>query len=55
VEISARVACGLFQGESRSCLELSDQNARGFLILIALKRLLPEHARKVFGEIPVRT
>jgi hypothetical protein len=39
---------------SRSTLNLLDQNARGFLVLIALKRLLFEHVRKVFGEILVR-
>jgi hypothetical protein len=36
-------------------LELSVQKAQGFPVLIALKRLFLEHARKVFGEIPVRT
>jgi hypothetical protein len=35
-------------------LELLDHNARGFLVPIALKRLFPEHARQVFGEISVR-
>jgi hypothetical protein len=47
-------ACGLLQGESRSCFELSDQKARGFLVQIALTRRFLEHARKVFGEISVR-
>jgi hypothetical protein len=36
-------------------LELPDQKARGFLILISLKRLFFEHARKIFGEMFVRT
>jgi hypothetical protein len=36
-------------------LELLDQKARGFLVPIALKRLFTEHARKLFGEMPVRT
>jgi hypothetical protein len=36
-------------------LELSDQKARGFLVLIALKWLFPEHVLKVFSEISVRT
>jgi hypothetical protein len=35
--------------------ELSDKKARGFLVLIALNRLLPEHACKMFGEMLVRT
>jgi hypothetical protein len=35
-------------------LELLDRKARGFLALIVLKRLFPEHAHKVFGEMPVR-
>jgi hypothetical protein len=43
------------QGGSRCCLELPDQKARGFLVSIAFKQLFPEHARKLFGEIPVRT
>jgi hypothetical protein len=36
-------------------LELSDQKARGFLVLIALKWLFLEHVYKVFGEIHMRT
>jgi hypothetical protein len=36
-------------------LELPDQKARYFLVLIALKRLFPKHAHKVFGEMSVRT
>jgi hypothetical protein len=36
-------------------LELPDRKARGFLVPIALKRLLPEHAYKVFSEMPVMT
>jgi hypothetical protein len=35
-------------------LELPDRKARGFLTSIVLKQLFPEHARKVFGEMPVR-
>jgi hypothetical protein len=34
----ARVACGLLQGESRSCLESLDQKTRGFMDQIALSR-----------------
>jgi hypothetical protein len=33
-------------------LELPDQKARGLLVQIVLKRLSPEHAHKVFGEMP---
>jgi hypothetical protein len=36
-------------------LELPDRKARGFLVLIALKRLFPEHTHRVFGEMSVRT
>jgi hypothetical protein len=36
-------------------LELLDQKARGFLVLIALKRLFSEHDCKLFGEMSVRT
>jgi hypothetical protein len=43
------------QGEADVLLELTDQKARGFLVLIALNRLLPEHACKMFGEMLVRT
>jgi hypothetical protein len=35
--------------------ELLDRKARGFLVPIALKRLLPEHVYKVFGEMSVMT
>jgi hypothetical protein len=35
-------------------LELPDQKARDFLVPIALKRLSPKHAHKVFGEMPIR-
>jgi hypothetical protein len=35
-------------------LELSDQNVRDFLVPVAFKRLFPEYAHKVFGEISVR-
>jgi hypothetical protein len=43
------------QVEASVVLELPDQKARGFLVQIALKWLFPEHARKVFGEMAVRT
>jgi hypothetical protein len=36
-------------------LELPDQKARVFLVLIAFTLWLLEHARKVFGEIPRMT
>jgi hypothetical protein len=36
-------------------LELPKQKARGFLVLIVLRRLFPKHAYKVFDEIPVKT
>jgi hypothetical protein len=36
-------------------LEPLDQRARGFIVLIALNRLVPEHVRNVFGEMTVRT
>jgi hypothetical protein len=36
-------------------LELPDQKARGLLVQIVLKRLSPEHAHKMFSEMPVRT
>jgi hypothetical protein len=35
--------------------EPPDQRARGFIVLIALNRLVPEHVRNVFGEMSVRT
>jgi hypothetical protein len=35
-------------------LELSDQKTQGFLVLIAFKRLFPEHVCKLFDEMPVR-
>jgi hypothetical protein len=47
--------CGLLQGEAGVVLELPDQKARVFLVLIALTRRFPEHARKLFDEMPVRT
>jgi hypothetical protein len=47
--------CGLLQGEAGIVLESPDQKTRGFLVLIALKQLFPEHADNVFGEMPVRT
>jgi hypothetical protein len=36
-------------------LEILNQKARGFLVIIALKRLFSEHAQKVFGEMLDRT
>jgi hypothetical protein len=36
-------------------LEPPDQRARGFIVLIALNRLVPEHVRNVFDEMSVRT
>jgi hypothetical protein len=47
--------CECWQGEARCCLELSEQKVRGFLVLIAHKRLFLEHARKMFGEMSVMT
>jgi hypothetical protein len=47
--------CESLQGEGSIVLESSDQKTRGFLVQIALKRLLPEHGYKVFDEMPVRT
>jgi hypothetical protein len=47
VIIFARVACGLLQGGSRSCLELLDQKARGFLVFLALKWMFPEHVHRL--------
>jgi hypothetical protein len=49
------IDCGLLQVKPGCVLELPDQKARGFLVLIALNRLFLEHAHKVFGEMPVRT
>jgi hypothetical protein len=48
------LACESLQEEASVILELSDQKARGFLVPIALKRLLLEHAHKVFGEMHMR-
>jgi hypothetical protein len=42
-------------GRSRFFLELSDQKAQDFLVLIALKCLFLKHTRKVFSEMTVRT
>jgi hypothetical protein len=53
--ISARVGCESLQGEAGDILELPDQKAQDFFVLITLNRLFPEHARMVFGEMPVRT
>jgi hypothetical protein len=36
-------------------LELPDQKARDFLVLIVFKRLFLKHAHKVFDEMLVRT
>jgi hypothetical protein len=36
-------------------LELSDQKARGFLVLIVLEWLFYKHIYKLLGEMPVRT
>jgi hypothetical protein len=49
------VVCGLLQDLILVTLTLPDQKARDFLISIVLKLLFSEHARKVFGEIPVIT
>jgi hypothetical protein len=43
------------QGEAGVVLELPDQKVRGFLVLIALNRLFPEHTRNVFGEMTMKT
>jgi hypothetical protein len=44
----------LLQGEAGIILELPDRKARGFIVLIAFKRLFPERAHQVFGEMSVR-
>jgi hypothetical protein len=49
------IVCGCLQVEVDVVFELSNQKARCFLVLITLKQLLHEYARKVFGEISVRT
>jgi hypothetical protein len=54
IDFDFPIDCGLLQGKVGITLELSDQKARGFLVPIALKRLFPEHAHKVFGEMSVR-
>jgi hypothetical protein len=41
--------------EAGHVLELPDQKARVFLVLIALTWWILKHAHKVFGEMPVRT
>jgi hypothetical protein len=53
--LSYLFCCELLQGEVGIVLELPDQNARVFLVPVALKRWFSIHARKVFGEMPVRT
>jgi hypothetical protein len=47
--------CGCLQVKVDVVFELSDQKARCFLVLITLKQLLHEYARKVFDEMSVRT
>jgi hypothetical protein len=42
------------QGETGVDLELSDQKARCFLVLMVLKWLFLKHDHKVFGEMTVR-
>jgi hypothetical protein len=49
------IECVMLQVKPGCILELPDQKARGFLVLIALERLFLKHAHKVFGEIPMRT
>jgi hypothetical protein len=44
----------LLQGEVDIIFKLPDQKPRGFLVLIALKRMLPEYDYKVFGKMTVR-
>jgi hypothetical protein len=53
--LSYLFCCVLLQGEVGTVFELPDRKARGFLVPIFLKWLLPEHTHKVSGEIPVRT
>jgi hypothetical protein len=43
------------QGDVGIPLESPHQKTRVLLVLIALLRCFPEHARKAFGEISVRT
>jgi hypothetical protein len=45
----------LLQGEASVVLELPDQKAQVFLVPIAVTWWFSEYARKVFGEIVVRT
>jgi hypothetical protein len=52
VWISVWIVAGTYFGYT---LELPDRKARGFLVLIAFKRLFFEHAHKLLGEISVRT
>jgi hypothetical protein len=47
--------CGLVQVTPGTSLELSDQKAQGFLILIAFTRWFLKHVRKVFDEMSVMT
>jgi hypothetical protein len=46
-----RIVAGTCSGLT---LELPDRKTRGFLASIILKRLFPEHAHKVFCEMPMR-
>jgi hypothetical protein len=45
----------ILKGEAAIVLKLLDQKTQVFLVSIALTRWFPEHARKVFGEMPVMT
>jgi hypothetical protein len=47
--------CEYLQVKVGCVLELPDQKAREFLVLIAFKLLFPEHARKVFDKMSVMT
>jgi hypothetical protein len=51
--ISLVLLFGLLQGQAGVILKLPDQKAQGFLVSIALKRLFPEYAHKLFGEMTV--
>jgi hypothetical protein len=46
---------GLLQDKAGVILDLPDQKARCFLVLIVFKWLLLEHTRKVFGEMTKMT
>jgi hypothetical protein len=49
------VPYGLLQVKADFILSYWIKKAQGFIVPIALKRLLPEHAHKVFDEIHVGT